>query len=340
MSGYRWDPVFRIVPRNGGETVYWLSDQLTDVGGHTKITLRYVEQMDVREDINRSLRPTVYGLRPEVEIECLITTMDDHIFLSEIESALLLPQHYNVFLSLDGGAVEREVVLGSVANPDPIRGKTIMGATFRLAVRCVDLIPRRPNMMADPGYGTEFLDNANVDSWASASVVNGYSGTTAGATDTLTVAQDNTWLHTSPGSSVSLTRSGGTDYLEFRSNSTRANYNSLKRNAWYRASAWARCNSVQFAFNIDITNPSVGESVLTDGRTWQNSGFLSTSEMLVPPRAATTGFQSYVGFFRLSDTFKMGHYIRFRTNCYYTGTIRIDDLSLYGPALRTGIATW
>ena len=174
MSGYKWDPVFRVVPRNGGESVYWLTDNLTDVKSHTKITLRYVESKNIREDINRSLRPVVYGLRPEVEIECVILSMADQQFLAGIESALLLPNHYNVYFSLDGGCVEREVVLSEVSNLDPIRGKTVIGSTFKIAVRCVDLIPRKPTMMADPRNGVEKLLNGGFESWGTAVTANGW----------------------------------------------------------------------------------------------------------------------------------------------------------------------
>src|SRR4029077_16298296 len=98
----------------------WLADRLTDMGGHTRLTLRYPEDKIDRVDVNRSLRPVSFGVRPEVSIECQIFSMADQIFLAEIESALLQPTRYAVFLSLDGGVRERQVVLSAGSEPTPL----------------------------------------------------------------------------------------------------------------------------------------------------------------------------------------------------------------------------
>mgnify|MGYP001176765727 CR=1 FL=1 len=165
MPGYIWDPVVRIVPRNGTDIVYWFADELTDVKGATKIALRYVEEFENHEDVNRSLRPIVFGLRPEVDITCVILSMEDQRFLADIESALLLPRDYDVFLSLDGGVVERQVVLAKAIDFEPIRGKTVIGASFTLSLKCVDLIDQRPAMITDPGVGVEKLIDPSVEMW-------------------------------------------------------------------------------------------------------------------------------------------------------------------------------
>jgi hypothetical protein len=62
VSGYVWDPVFRVVPANGIEEVYWLSDRLTDCGGSARIGIAWPEDQELRVDINRDLR-TAFGLR-------------------------------------------------------------------------------------------------------------------------------------------------------------------------------------------------------------------------------------------------------------------------------------
>ena len=330
MSGYRWDPVFRVVPRNGGETIYWLTDRLTDVGSHTKITLRYVESMNIREDINRSLRPVVNGLRPEVEIECLITTMEDQTFLKEIEDALLLPNHYNVFLSLDGGCVEREVVLANVSNAEPIRGKTVIGATFKLAVRCVDLIPRKPAMMVDPGVGREHVHNGRFDDWSSATQPVGW---------VVSLAGSNTWNRDTAVYRSSLASIRGDCVASASSfQLTAGTISNLNLGSRYSLSVSTRGTASDInGCRLILRNLKRGRDLNSDGVWAAGMGFNYYADEV------TTSWIDYVKFFKpdssfhITDTYALYVFGNFMTN----GTsIYYDDISLRGPVLRPGVATW
>jgi len=348
MSGYKWDPVFRVVPVNGAETVYWLADRLTDCGGHNRIRLRYVESQNIREDLNRSLRPVVFGLRPEVEIECQIFSMADQAFLSEIESALLQPRDYAVYLSLDGGVVERQVVLSSVSNPEPLAGKTIVGAVFRLGLRCVDLIATKPAMMTDPGTGAELLSNGAFDEWSSSSVAPGWA-----ANSEVTLAQEST-VKVSGSYSAKITKSGVTGNYGAFTNSALITLNPA---AWYRIRASAQggqTNTYPSGLAIQFWNtsypgstgalpyalfkraPAAGESIGRGSSQWVVGA-------VVQQDVSASGFTSIDVFFRGPTTpFKSNDVYQFRMHGIQTQNefIYYDDVSLYGPVLRTGYATW
>jgi len=348
MSGYKWDPVFRVVPRNGGESVYWLTDNLTDVKSHTKITLRYVESKNIREDINRSLRPVVYGLRPEVEIECVILSMADQQFLAGIESALLLPNHYNVYFSLDGGCVEREVVLSEVSNLDPIRGKTVIGSTFKIAVRCVDLIPRKPTMMADPGNGVEKLLNGGFESWGTAVTANGWniSNQVQLQADQGTGSNKLSGTYSMKNTVIS---NPGWVRLAYDDQFT------LRNNCYYRMVAYGKGGQTT---SLGLT------AYLVTGNFSTATGARSRAPKLNYPsdgQVVTTWFDgTYVGGvavdisssawshvdvyirscpqapFASSDPFSFVlHGIQTNGHLIY-----YDDVSLFGPVLRPGFATW
>ena len=338
MSGYRWDPVFRVVAHNGGEYVYWLSDRLTDVGGHTRIVLRYVESMAVREDINRSLRPVVYGLRPEVEIECVIWSMEDQIVLSEIESALLDPRGYSVFLSLVGGVIERQVVLAAVSNAEPISGKTVVGATFRLAVRCVDLIPTKPNMMTDPAVGAELVQDGGMEQWVSGSDLQAW---TIGAS-VATLAQETT-IVASGASSAKFTRNDSGTFGTLAPK-TNAGTLRLERGRWYRYRGKARGTSdiadtgAGGPFRATIINQTRNIQVSVDGRTWVTSPTLG----IATGGVLAASFTSFENHFRIPLDWPATDIIFCRHSGYWTSgqSLYYDDISVYGPALRPGVATW
>ena len=332
MSGYKWDPVWRIVPRNGGETVYWMSDELTDCKGHNKITLQYAESMNIREDINRSLRPVVHGVRPEVEIECQIFTMDDQAFLANIESALLLPNHYNVFLSLDGGVTEREVVIKGVSNPTAIRGKTVLGATFTIAVRCVDLIPRRPAMMTDPLTGGELIGNGGFEDWNTGVPV-GWSGSSGVGTIAQNTANPNTGL-----SCVQITRSDGSTYFQF--NPSVSGIPGILDGKWYRLQVSYRgATAITDALKCEITR-SLGSTLQylqTDMTSWATTQAFAFVE--TPPGPAI--WAAAETYFRGPNDSLSNVAIRPRFNGYFTGAnLFLDDVSIFGPVLRPGYATW
>lgn len=330
MSGYRWDPVVRVVPVNGAESVFWFTDRLTDLGSHTRINLRYVEQLTSREDINRTLRPIVYGLRPEVDIECVIYSMADHQFLADIESALLDTQFNDVFLSLDGGVTERRVVLGGVADPQPLAGKTIIGARFTLRFRCADLIARRPAMMTDPDLGAEFLPDGSIEDWTA-----GQPTKWSGTGGIITVAQEST-IKIDGSYSAKVTRSDGSTFGQFY---TPSGIPALSTGRWYRYRCRARASLADMpnSLRVQIFNVTRNLFVASDGKTWDVTGDLISTACPFSP-----GWPTQQAYFRIPTGWSSSDLIVLRHSGYWTASesIYYDALSIYGPALRTGYATW
>jgi len=350
MSGYKRDIVMRIVPRNGTEAVYWFEDQLTDAGGHTRCAVRYPETMTVREDINRNLRPVVFGVRPEVDIECQIATMADQAFLSGIEDALLRPREYSVFLSLDGGVVEREVVLASGTMPDPLRGKTYVGARFQLSLRCKSLVQRKPVMMTDPGTGAELILNGGFEEWQSLIIAMGWSPANANIQiDQGTGANKQTGTY-----SAKVTKlTSAANYGAFVYTPT---FN-LNPGAWYRLKVSAKGGQTSVAprgigaqlwnssypastganpWALTFQAPTAGQSIGPGSGQWSFGG-------VVQQNVSTAGFTSVDVYFRGPTTpMNRSDVFNFRLHGIQdiNEFIYYDDVSLYGPVLRPSYATW
>jgi len=342
VSGYRWDPVVRVVPFNGSETIYWLSDRLTDMGSHTKLRLTYLTDMTTHEDINRNLYPVINAIRPQVEIECLIVSMADQLFLSEIEYALTHPKECDVFLSLDGGCVERKVILGTLSQAEPINGKTCVGATFRLTMKCFAPIDSKPAMMTDPGVGSEKLQGGSFDDWSSSSVAQGWE-----ANGNLTLAQEGT-IKKSGDWSAKATVSG----VGYASLTNLAAF-SLNPGAWHRLRV--SCRGGQTSNNglsAQIWNTSFPGStssvprallmarpiVGAFGLVWANAGAVYENISA----AAFTSFDCYFRGPKVGPAFKASDIYQFRLHGIVSvGEIAYyDDVSIYGPVLLPGYSTW
>jgi len=336
MSGYRWDPVFRVSPVNGSDTYYWLADRLTDLGSHTRIGLTYVESMNVREDVNRSLRPAVFGLRPEVTIECTILSMADQQFLGEIEDALLRPGAYAVFLSLDGGVIYRRVILASVSNASPLAGKVYVGASFVLGLRCVDLIPSKPKMLVDPLIGSELVQDGGMEEWETAAQLKSWTTTTG----VLTIAQEATIIRSGTFSTKATRSDSGTSAIfQNRSGATTIN---PAIGSWYRFQAYAKGSIDMVAgasgpFRVSVYNNTLAEQVLLGGKTVGTG-----SDLLAPVGVLAASWTLQEGYFRIPSTWLPAHDIYSRFQGYWTGgqSLYYDDVSVWGPILRPGVATW
>jgi hypothetical protein len=333
MSGYRRDPVIRIIPRNSPEEVYWFTDNLTDVGSHTRIMLHYELIQQMREDINRSLRPIIYGWRPEVTIDCVIWSMTDQLFLSRIEEALSDRDGYDVFLSIDGGVVYRRVILMEGADAKPISGKTVVGASFSLAMKCVDLISRRPAMMTDQGTGGELIEDGGFEQWDTAAQPRAWvTGSGVG-----TVAQELTIIRSGL-SSAKVTRSDGATFFSFQQRNSATSIEP-RPGHWYRVLAYAR-GSIDIPaggsgpFRIQVFNVSRNESIGPDGKTI--GGDLSITGVLA---ATWSGVELY---FRVPSNWLPANEVYLRFVGYWAAgeSLYYDDASVYGPVLRPGYATW
>ena len=112
---------------------------MTDASGPTRVVLRYTQEVDEEENLNFRIVQTRFGFRPEVDLFFDIVTMADQENLTKIANRLMSPL-WTVFLSLDGGTTERVVLMDRPPSPEPLRGKTNVGARYRLGLKARDLI--------------------------------------------------------------------------------------------------------------------------------------------------------------------------------------------------------
>jgi hypothetical protein len=328
VSGYVWDPVFRVVPANGIEEVYWLSDRLTDCGGSARIGIAWPEDQELRVDINRDLRAVVNGVRPEVTIDCTILSMDDQAFLAKIVSRLIRPRDFAVYLSLDGGCVERQVVLSKSMSIAPLAGKTVIGAAFSLPLRAKSLIDYYPEMMTDPGVGAELVQDGGVEQWESSSVAQAWAATAG-----VTLEQETTVVAVGVSSAKFTRPDGGSPYV-FQ---PKVGSTAYRRGVWYRARAKVRGTAVMAnAVRLRIFNQTKNVAVDSNGKTWSVNG------NLVVQASNASAFDQIDAYFRLPDDYRYGELILSRFQGLWTGgeSLYYDDISVYGPVLRPGVATW
>ncbi len=334
MSGYKRDIVIRIVPVNGAEAVHWFTDRLTDLGIHTACVPVYPRTMTMREDINRILRPRVITKRAQIAISVAIASMADQWFLQEIEEALDDPLNYSVFLSLDGGVVEREVVWldsGGVA-PVPVV-KTCVGATFTLSLQTKEPVGPRGPMMTDPGLGREFLQNGSFEEWTGGNPVAWFSSPASGG-ETITVAQTGTNVFDGASAALITRAPTGGQYLQVASDAITG----FQRNCWYQVIMRFR-GSVAGSANVNVTAYSPSRTdfqVRPDGKTWVQFG----GDVMPTFTPASASYSTVTAFVRMPPWYDSQTLVYLRTSSYYVGSVRLDGCSFYGPVLRPGYSTW
>lgn len=322
--GYRWDPVVRIVPRNGSERVIVFADAFTDLGGHEKADVRYVPDITQRRDVNRVERPRRFGVRPEVRFDLAIMTMADQHSLAEILDALMDPL-VDVQLAMDS-VTFRSVVLTSEDGPDALAGKPFIGARFRLGVKCAELIQERPRMgeTTNP-YERERVQNGGMEQWGGAGDALAWSETATGGS---IIAQD-TVDFVEGASSVKLTRAGGGSLWMLQ------DLGAFERGGWVRLSCQAKrgaaANNARFGFRNQRTLTEYDAST----RTWGSATKYALDQ------AATASFAYYETLLRMptdflpEDVFRLfvyGHNNSAETN--------YDAVSVKDRVLPTGVALW
>lgn len=142
-NGYSWRVVFRQTPQTGDEVVTDCQTAFTDVGGHTRMKLKYGLEQDRREDINHVARSLTYGYRLEASVQFMIFQMTEFSRLADVVSRLA-SEEWTTYFSLDGQATEQTVEITDYIGPEPLKGKTVIGASFEVAVRATDLVDAIP----------------------------------------------------------------------------------------------------------------------------------------------------------------------------------------------------
>jgi len=143
--GYGWWPLVRLTPQNGPVSVIDLRNDLLSVQGPTKVTgPRPKLVQELRETVNRRLRPRVYGIRWEIRFVFeVVADMADHDQIVALVNAYLR-RDTTIELSLNGDEVYRECVISAYEGPEPLAGKTFVGARYELAFQTVDLVDELP----------------------------------------------------------------------------------------------------------------------------------------------------------------------------------------------------
>jgi hypothetical protein len=324
----------RIVPVNGAETIYWFADRLTDIGSHTRCAVSYPRAMTMREDINRVMRPVVHAKRVNVSIEVAILSMADHAMLQEIEEALDDTGNYAVFLSLDGGAVEREVVwMGDGGlSPQPLREKTILGARFELALQSKHPIGKRGPMMTDPGVGEEILQNVGFEDWPGASPP-GW-----GDSGDYILTKETTIKH-GGANSGKIERSDAVSFGALASDNIG---DRLRSGVYHRLSFWVISGGATIPVSgtgpiaVYIYNSTLGQTIMPDGHS------IAVTDVVMPIAPVTGSWVQHTAYFRVPQTWLRAHYVDFRFQGYWAGATPIyhDDVSIVRQVLRPGYATW
>jgi hypothetical protein len=134
-----WFPVVRVTPANGEPVIYDIGVGLVWLMQPLRVRIDAQPDIERREDINRKRHDYVRGFRPRVRIE--IAASDD---LADAETITAILNAFasgsTVELSLDGGAVYREVMLRDFAGPEPLGGKWFAGVVYELDFECAELI--------------------------------------------------------------------------------------------------------------------------------------------------------------------------------------------------------
>ena len=149
--GYQQTARIRLSPASGPDQTIDLATAFTDLRGPAKTEFAHEIELDQRMDVNRALRPVIYGARGEAELTLDILTMDDQRDLARIVNALMAPEDWTVYLSGDAGVTERAVVISRYTGPTPLAGKPHVGARYVLQVRSRDLIQELP-AIGDAGH--------------------------------------------------------------------------------------------------------------------------------------------------------------------------------------------
>jgi len=327
--GYEWQPIFRMVPDDGPEQVIVLRSSLTDVGGPGRIRLAYRPVFTRAEDVNRRLAFQRFGFRAAVGIAAEVATMADQAALATILSRLHSDQ-WRIYLSLDGGVVEREVELASNSGPDAIAGKVSVGASFELGLEAIDLIDTIPAMMTDPGGGVELVQNGSFDHWTAATNAQAWAESATGGTINQDAAQQRTGL-----ACMRMDRTGAGTILVDQDGLVLGL--SAARLARLQVAVKGSASSAAI-LKVQLYNNTRALTLSSTG-TWEQD--VSGPYAIVAP--LTTSYVLHELEFRVPTTFAKTDSYKvavFRTDGTVGLSIYVDDLSIRYPVLGVGVATW
>ena len=328
MGGFSRYEMLRVIPQDGLEQIFLLPELLTDLRGPASAQLDYQEVTVENETINHRLGRTILGYRPIVYFDMVINTMADQQHLATIMAALRQPTK-RVLLSLDGGAVEREVTLqrGGYGGPDPINGKVFVGARFRLGFACRDLVDDVPAMMTDPG-GQELRQDPSFESWETTTILFGWTMYTAGGGNFQSSSNVHTGAYCWRLTSSSAALVGGYQTIK-----------GLIPGTLGRLQIWGRTNSgTSSDLGVLLYNNRTGYSLNISGVFVKDVSF--TTAALIPSLTTTYSLSSLD--FRVPTTYLRDDIYTIEVQMVAAPGVQLfmDDLSLCCPVLGAGVATW
>lgn len=150
--GYSRYCVLRMVPRNGEAETLDLMAAFTDADGPVRVDESHVMDRASRRDVNRRNRGRIFGYRWRVRLTFHVLDMTDQAWLAQIVNRAADSDEWSLYLSVDAGSTEEQVELTSHDGPDPIGGKTVVGAAYALGFESVDLLDEVPNIDPDAEY--------------------------------------------------------------------------------------------------------------------------------------------------------------------------------------------
>lgn len=143
--GYVHTVKVKMIPDNGAIETVTLTGGFATAGGDVTTVLvendlTYEPIQDDDETLNRDLRVTSFGFRPEVRLKFDIREQAHLRTVLKIANRCLDP-NWRVLLSLDSGSIYREVILRKMKGPEPFKGKTVAGARWELLLGVKTPVP-------------------------------------------------------------------------------------------------------------------------------------------------------------------------------------------------------
>lgn len=138
MAGVAWDPIVRIQRANGLPEDIALRSACAYARGPAATAISHDLLQDLREDVNRTLRPRKQGIRTTLKWTFYDGgSMVDSEVLRRIVSAWE-EDGTRLYVSYDGGATFREAAISAIKGPEPISGKQFAGVKWELTLQSVD----------------------------------------------------------------------------------------------------------------------------------------------------------------------------------------------------------
>ena len=141
--GYARYAHLRMVPLNGAEETVDMMTAFSDAGGPTQIDETFALDNERSADINRRMRSRAFGYRWNVQMRFVIANADDTYYINQFAERAARDD-WTLYLTVDAGATEHEVILRRFNGPTKLGGKTFVGAQYDMAWEGVELFDAPP----------------------------------------------------------------------------------------------------------------------------------------------------------------------------------------------------